>query len=121
MSDSLHDLVLGPGPISETEQARRRDRFVQRLLDAERTWQVPKTAADAYRNIANDWQNAYEQQAADLAQCRALLAALAHEAQREHNAMAIARNCTLCDAIGESIEWLKEHPAPEGGQGDDTA
>ncbi len=55
----------------------------------------------------------------NLATCRRLLAALAGEAQREHNAMSVARNCALCDAIGESIEWLKEHPAPpEGGQGD---
>lgn len=58
---------------------------------------------------------------ADLAQCRALLAALVDEAQREHNAMSVARNCALCDAIGESIEWLKAHPAPpEGGQNADA-
>ena len=123
MSDSLHDIRLGPGPISEAEQERRRNRFVERFMaqmdevDNNPQWQVPKDAKDAYRNIADDWAVAYQEQAKHLRDCRARLVALAAEAQREHNARVVEGNCRLCEAIGEGIEWLKEHPA-EGGQDD---
>lgn len=118
MSESLHDLRLGPAPVSDAEQASRRLRFAERLAEAERAWQAPKTAADAYRNIANDWQTAYEQQAADLADCRALLAALVEASHRFAEQPCIPSRAGLDARMDMADDWLAEHPAPqpEGGQ-----
>lgn len=110
MSDSLHDLRLGPAPVSDAEQARRRNRFVERFMaqmdeaDSNPQWQVPKDAKEAYRNIADDWAIAYHEQAKLLRDCRERLAAIldARDQQAVHEACNVAR------------DWLAAHPAKGG-------